>query len=232
VPLPTVNEDERVSEPNPVLEPGRLAAMRWEYSTAGLAEGDLAAEWTTQLGRWLADAVAAGLPEPNAMVLATADVAGRPSSRTVLLKGYDTGLVFFTNYASRKGGELAANPYASATLPWYGLHRQVHARGTVARVSAGESDEYFASRPRGAQLGAWSSPQSTVIGSRAELDTAFAEYERRWPEPTPVPRPEHWGGYRLTPEVVEFWQGRENRVHDRLAYRRDGDRWTVERLAP
>ena len=207
--------------------------MRLEYSTAGLAEADLAGDWATQFGGWLAEAVDAGVVEPNAMVVATADAAGRPSSRTVLLKGYDAaGLVFFTNYGSRKGAELAANPYASATFPWYGLHRQVHARGPVRKVDPAESDAYFASRPRGAQLGAWSSPQSTVIAARAELDASFAEYEARWPEPTEVPRPEHWGGYRLEPEIVEFWQGRENRVHDRLTYRRVGDRWVVERLAP
>lgn len=206
--------------------------MRWEYSTAGLAEDDLAEDWTTQLGRWLADAVAAGLPEPNGMVLATAD-AGRPTSRTVLLRGYDpAGLVFYTNYRSAKAQQLAANPYASVTFPWYGLHRQVHARGPVSRVSAAESDAYFASRPRGSQLASAASPQSTVITSRAVLDAAFGDYAARWPEPTPVPRPEHWGGYRLAPEQVEFWQGRERRLHDRLVYRRDGDRWVVERLAP
>lgn len=208
-----------------------LAALRSEYETVGLREADLAADWHTQLGTWLSEAVDAGLPEANAMVVATADPAGRPSSRSVLLKAYDAdGLVFYTNYGSRKGSELAANPWASVTFPWYALHRQVHARGQVERVSAAESDAYFASRPRGARLGAWSSPQSSVIDSREVLDTAFAAYDERWPGP--VPRPAHWGGFRLVPDVVEFWQGRANRVHDRLAYRRDGDRWVVERLAP
>ncbi|GAA3513052.1 pyridoxamine 5'-phosphate oxidase [Actinocatenispora rupis] len=218
--------------PSP-LDPTLVALMRNEYATTGIAPGDLAADWYTQLGRWLADATAAGLPEPNAMVLATADAAGRPASRTVLLKGYDAaGLVFFTNYRSAKGTQLTANPYASVTFPWYGLHRQAHAAGRVAPVPADESDAYFASRPRGAQLGAWSSPQSTVITGRDVLDDSFAAYAERWPEGTPVPRPPHWGGFRLVPETVEFWQGRENRVHDRLRYRRDGGSWVLERLAP
>jgi pyridoxamine 5'-phosphate oxidase len=213
------------------LDPSLLVTMRNEYADRGIDPAALAAAWPEQLGRWLADADAAGLPEPNAMVVATADAAGRPSSRTVLLKGYDAdGLVFYTNYTSRKGGELAANPFASATFPWYGLHRQVHAAGPVERVDAVTSDAYFASRPRGAQLGAWSSPQSTVIPDRSVLDAAFAEAEARWPGE--VPRPPHWGGFRLRPETVEFWQGRANRVHDRLRYRRDGDGWALERLAP
>jgi pyridoxamine 5'-phosphate oxidase len=215
------------------LDPSLLVTMRNEYSDRGIDAADLAAGWPEQLGRWLADADAAGLPEPNAMVLATADGRGRPSSRTVLLKGYDAGgLVFYTNYGSRKGGELAANPYASVTFPWYGLHRQVHVAGAVERVEPTASDAYFASRPRGARLGAWSSPQSTVIPDRSVLDAAFAEADARWPEPGPVPRPPHWGGYRLRPDTVEFWQGRANRVHDRLRYRRDGAGWTLERLAP
>ncbi|MGA8115027.1 MAG: pyridoxamine 5'-phosphate oxidase [Actinocatenispora sp.] len=211
----------------------RLAGMRWEYETAGISWHEMDDSWHRQLGRWLAEATLAGIAEPNAMVLATADEAGRPSTRTVLLKGNDEhGLVFYTNYGSHKGHELAANPYASVTFPWYPLHRQAHARGRVVPVPAAESDEYFASRPRGAQLGAWSSPQSTVIDSRDVLDDAFAGYERRWPEGAEVPRPEHWGGFRLVPEYVEFWQGRENRVHDRLRYRYDGRAWLRERLAP
>jgi len=215
------------------IDPIRLATLRSEYASVGIAPDDLAADWHVQLGRWLADATAAGLPEPNAMVLATADPAGRPSSRTVLLKSYDPdGLVFYTNYRSAKAEQLAANPYAAVTFPWYGLHRQAHARGRVERVTAAESDAYFATRPRGAQLGAWSSPQSQVIESRDVLDAAFAEYAARWPDGTEVPRPPHWGGYRLVPDTVEFWQGRENRVHDRVRYRFDGAAWRRERLAP
>src|SRR5206468_249449 len=157
----------------------------------------------------------AGMVEPNAMVLATADAGGRPAARTVLLKHYDErGLVFYTNYESAKGTDLAENPRAAVTFPWYGLHRQAHARGRVEKVGAAESDAYFASRPRGAQLGAWSSPQSRVIDGREVLDAAFAELDARWPGEGP--RPAHWGGFRLVPDVVEFWQGRANRVHDRL----------------
>ncbi len=225
----------RPGAPNPVevLDPARLATMRWEYTTTGIDWADMAEGWHEQLGRWLTDAVEAGLTEPSAMVLATADPSGRPSSRSVLLKGYDeVGLTFYTNYRSRKGEELTANPYASVTFPWYGLHRQVHARGPVTPVPPAESEEYFAGRPRGAQLGAWSSPQSRVIDSRTVLDEAFARYADRWPEDTEVPRPADWGGFRLAPDQVEFWQGRQNRVHDRLCYRREGRRWNRVRLAP
>lgn len=205
--------------------------MRTEYSERGLSAADLAADWWTQLDRWLTEATDAGMVEPNAMVLATADAGGRPAARTVLLKHYDErGLVFYTNYESAKGTDLAENPQAAVTFPWYGLHRQAHARGRVEKVGAAESDAYFASRPRGAQLGAWSSPQSRVIDGREVLDAAFAELDARWPGE--VPRPPHWGGFRLVPDVVEFWQGRANRVHDRLRYGHADEGWRIERLAP
>jgi pyridoxamine 5'-phosphate oxidase len=208
------------------------AAMRRDYSAASeMSEGDLAPDWVGQFARWFADAVAAGLPEPNAMVLATADAAGRPSARTVLLKGYDErGFTFYTNYDSRKGSELAANPYASVVFPWIGMHRQVLASGAVSPVDRAETEAYFATRPRGAQLGAWASPQSTVIAGRGVLDDALAEAARRFPDQ--VPPPPHWGGFRLVPESVEYWQGRADRLHDRLRYRRNGSGWVVERLAP
>jgi pyridoxamine 5'-phosphate oxidase len=197
----------------------------------GLTEDDLAEDWPTQFGRWFAEAIAAGLPEPNAMVLGTADAAGRPSARTVLLKGYDVrGFVFFTNYTSRKGTELSANPYASLVFPWYALHRQVLVTGRVERSSRAETEDYFATRPRGAQLGAWASRQSQPLASRAELEAAWAEVGQRYPEE--VPAPPHWGGFRLAPTSVEFWQGRRSRLHDRLRFRLAGDAWVVERLSP
>jgi pyridoxamine 5'-phosphate oxidase len=208
-----------------------LPAMRGEYVSEELVEGALAEDWPTQFGRWLAEAVAAGLTEPNAMVLATADAAGRPSARSVLLKGYDVrGFAFFTNYESRKGAELAANPYGSLVFPWYPLHRQVLVCGPVERTSRAETEDYFAIRPRGAQLGAWASAQSQPIPDRAALESAWAAAEQRFPDE--VPAPPHWGGYRLAPTSVEFWQGRISRLHDRLRYRLAGDTWVVERLSP
>ncbi len=208
-----------------------LAAMRSDYVAAGLVEADLAADWTTQLGRWLADAVRAELPEPNAMVLATASADGRPSARTVLLKEYDaSGLVFYTNYDSRKGSDLAANPRASLVFPWIALSRQVVVTGDVALVSREQSTRYFGSRPRGSQLGAFASPQSRVIGGRADLDEAWRRTELAYPET--VPLPDRWGGFRVAPLTVEFWQGQTDRLHDRLRYRRSDGGWLVERLAP
>jgi pyridoxamine 5'-phosphate oxidase len=206
--------------------------MRRDYAVAReLAADDLAPDWVGQFARWFAQAAAAGLAEPNAMVLATADAGGRPSARTVLLKGYDQrGFTFFTNYDSRKGGELAANPYASLVFPWLAMHRQVVACGTVSRVDRAETEAYFATRPRGSQLGAWASPQSTVIAGRPVLEEALAEAARRFPDR--VPPPPHWGGFRLAPHSVEYWQGRTDRLHDRLRYRHTGQGWIVERLAP
>jgi pyridoxamine 5'-phosphate oxidase len=207
-----------------------LASARRDYVAAGLDVADLAPTWHEQLGRWLGEVE--GLHEPNAMVLSTASAEGRSSSRTVLLKGYDeTGLVFFTNRESRKAVELAQNPWASALLPWHELQRQVIFAGAVSEVPDEASDAYFATRPRAAQLGAWASPQSQVIASRAELDGLLAEAVARF-EGGPVPRPPYWGGFRLRPESVEFWQGQAGRLHDRLRYRNTGLEWVVERLAP
>jgi pyridoxamine 5'-phosphate oxidase len=211
------------------------ARMRRDYGTENtLSRGDLAGDWWTQFDRWFADAVDAGLPEPNAMIVATADPAGRPSARTVLLKGYDErGLVFYTNYESRKGAEVAANPFASLVFPWFPMRRQVVVGGEVARVTRAETEAYFATRPRDSQLGAWASPQSKVVPDRAALDRIYDEVAARFVEAASVPAPEHWGGLRVMPHTVEFWQGRTGRLHDRLRYRRtDEGVWIIERLAP
>lgn len=212
----------------------RLPEMRRSYEPpgGGLEEGDLAPTWLAQFERWLDAAVSSGqLVEPNAMVLATADGDGRPSARTVLLKGVDErGFVLFTNLESRKGRDVLANPNAALVFDWIELGRQVTVTGGAERVSDAESDEYFASRPRGSQIGAHASRQSRVIASREELDDACSAAGARYPHE--VPRPPYWGGVRVVPETVEFWQGRPNRLHDRLRFRRgDGD-WVVERLAP
>jgi pyridoxamine 5'-phosphate oxidase len=198
-----------------------------------LDEAMLAADPLVQFGRWMADVVAVPLPEPTAMVLATVSASGRPRARMVLLKAYDSsGFTFYTNRASRKGTDLAEVPRACLLFPWYAMQRQVIIEGPVTALSVAESEPYFRSRPHGSQLGAWTSRQSTVIGSRAELDERFEALAGRWPEGTAVPMPEFWGGYRVTPETYEFWQGRRNRLHDRLRYRRDGSAWVIERLAP
>jgi pyridoxamine 5'-phosphate oxidase len=186
-----------------------------------------------QFSRWFADAEAAGLPQPNAMVLATASAAGQPRARTVLLKSHGPeGFVFYTNRTSRKGQDLAANSLACLQFPWFAMHRQVIIEGPVRELSEAESEPYFHSRPHGSQVAAWASRQSTVLGSRAELDERYTELERRWPPGTEVPMPDFWGGYQLRPQVLEFWQGRANRLHDRLRYRASGAGWVVERLSP
>jgi pyridoxamine 5'-phosphate oxidase len=213
----------------------QLAAMRVDYRSEGFDISDLAPTWHDQLACWLAAAEAVDMPEPNAMVLATADEDGRPSSRTVLCKGLDArGIVFFTNYTSAKGHELRATRYASVTFPWYAQHRQVHVRGPVELIAHAETQAYWASRPRGSQLGAWASAQSAVVRDRRALDDALAGADQRFSDAEEVPLPGHWGGWRILPDRVEFWQGRSNRMHDRLRFEVDGiDRtWKVSRLAP
>lgn len=210
-----------------------LAGLRKAYETPGWDESTASPDPTRQFAVWFAEAVAAGIPEPNAMVLATASGDGEPSARTVLLKGHDSdGFRFFTNHTSRKGRDLAANPRACLVFPWYAVHRQVTVAGAVRRLSEQESAAYFRSRPRGSQLGAWASRQSSVLRSRAELEDRYAELEARWPEPGAVPVPDFWGGYLLVPSTVEFWQGRPDRLHDRLRYLRVDHGWQLDRLAP
>ena len=196
-----------------------------------LDEGDVDADPLVQVARWYQDAVDAGLVQPDAMQLATVGADGQPSARTVLLKGIDErGLSFFTSYESRKGDQLAANPRCALVLLWKPLERQVNVTGVAERLPAAESDEYFATRPRGSQVGAWASAQSTVIDGRPSLEAALAEVEARYPDV--VPRPPHWGGYVVRPDTVELWKGRRNRLHDRFRYSRDGTGWRLERLSP
>ena len=215
----------RHADDSPALDPGRQEIT--------LDEAVLAPHPVTQFSRWLADAAAAGLPEPTAMVLATVSGEGVPRARTVLLKSHDAGgFTFYTNRTSRKAADLAAVPRACLLFPWHAMQRQVIISGTVTALSTEQSEPYFRTRPRGSQLGAWTSRQSSVIASRDELDERYARLERRWPEGTPVPMPEFWGGYRVVPVTCEFWQGRQNRLHDRFRYRLAGDEWVIERQAP
>lgn len=208
-----------------------LAALREEYMRAGLDESSLAPDPFAQFGSWLDDALRSGVHLPNAMTLATANKTGRPSARTVLLKGFDSrGFVFYTNYRSRKGRELEENPQAMLHFCWKELERQIGIEGTVERVSAAESDEYFAARPLGSRLSALVSPQSETVPSRDFLETAFKDASKRWRNSPP--RPGHWGGFRLAPLSFEFWQGRKDRLHDRIRYRPSGGAWKIERLAP
>jgi pyridoxamine 5'-phosphate oxidase len=207
------------------------AALRREYADGGLVESDLAADPFAMFRRWYDDAVAAEVYEPNAMVVASVSPEGRPSARMVLLKGFsEEGWVFFTNLGSRKGGELRDNPHCALLFPWHPLERQVRVDGLATELPRADVDAYFAQRPRNARLGAHASHQSREVASRAELDDAWAAADATYPDEVPVP--DEWGGFRVAPEAVEFWQGRPGRMHDRLVYRRAGEGWTTHRLAP
>ncbi|MEU2394336.1 pyridoxamine 5'-phosphate oxidase [Streptomyces sp. NPDC007369] len=209
------------------------STMRKQYRSEIVLEDSLDEDPMRQFAAWFGQAADSHLFEPNAMVVSTATPDGRPSSRTVLLKAFDDrGFVFYTNYGSRKGRELDANPHVALLFPWHPIARQVIVMGRAERIGRDETAAYFRSRPHGSQLGAWASEQSRVIASRAELDRRYAELAARHPEGEQVPVPPEWGGVRVVPHEVEFWQGHENRLHDRLHYVRDGEKWRIERLCP
>ena len=214
------------------MEPSDLAALRIEYESVGLSRADMSADPYDQFNEWFEVAVAAGVNQPNAFVLATATPDGVPSARAVLMKDMSAdGLVFYTNTISRKGRELADNPRAAACFVWMDLHRQVRLEGPVESVDAGIADAYFRSRPGGSRLAAAASPQSTVVERRSMLDDRLAELAAAHPDGD-IPRPDWWGGFRIVPDGFEFWQGRPNRFHDRIRYRRQNTAWVLERLAP
>lgn len=209
-----------------------ISSIRKDYQLQSLELTDVAATPVLQFDKWWNEAVSSSIEEVNAMTLATVNPDGKPAARIVLLKGFDeNGFIFFTNYLSEKGKSISAHPYASLVFFWKELERQVRVEGSCIQVSKSESDEYFLSRPIGSRLGAWASPQSTVISSRTVLDQNLDRVTAQYADGI-VPRPDHWGGYRVIPEMVEFWQGRPSRLHDRIRYRKEESQWLIERLAP
>lgn len=228
LPQALLRQDDRVTDQD--IDP---ATMRKQYRSEIVLEASLAEDPMRQFAEWFQQAADSHLFEPNAMVVSTATPDGRPSSRTVLLKQFDErGFVFYTNYGSRKGHEIDANPHVALLFPWHPIARQVIVTGTAARIGRDETAAYFRSRPHGSQLGAWASEQSRVIASREELDRRYAELAERYPEGEQVPVPPEWGGIRIVPDGMEFWQGHENRLHDRLRYVLEGGKWRLERLCP
>lgn len=211
----------------------QLHHLREDYAGQILTIENTALNPIDQFAEWMEDAINAKLPEPNAMVLATNRMDGRPAARVVLLKGFDqTGFVFYTNYESRKGQEMAAHPYAALVFNWLELQRQVRIEGTIEKISEEESDRYFQSRPKGSQIGAWVSPQSKVIPNREVLEAAQAKLNEEYADVDVLPRPKNWGGYRLRPDLIEFWQGQTSRLHDRIQYAKTEQDWVKERLGP
>jgi pyridoxamine 5'-phosphate oxidase len=208
-----------------------IANIRINYTYGELSEADVVADPLVQFQTWFDQAVAAGVPEPNAMTVASVGSDGRPSARMLLLKGVDHGFVFYTNYTSRKASELDEQPFGALVFYWHALHRQVRIEGRIERVAPAEADAYYTSRPIGSQLGAWASNQSQVIPNRTILEQRVAELEQEYADRS-IPRPPQWGGYRLLPDTIEFWQGRPSRLHDRLRYRLSDGLWVIERLSP
>jgi pyridoxamine 5'-phosphate oxidase len=211
-----------------------IADIRKDYKLRSLDESDVAGNPIDQFTRWWDEAIKSNIDEVNAMTLATATKTGMPSARIVLLKGYDAnGFVFFTNYESQKGKELAENPQAALVFFWKELERQVRIDGIIEKVAAIESDAYFQSRPAGSRIGAWASPQSKQISGREVIENNYRVFEEKFPDPEAIPRPLHWGGYIVKPHTIEFWQGRSSRMHDRIQYKIEaGNQWTIQRLAP